>query len=427
MYIRASLCNGIPIVMERMEGIRSVSIGIWVKAGSRHEPENLRGISHFLEHMFFRGTAKRTSQEIAIEIDSLGGELNAFTTKEFTVFYARVLDDYACVAIDILTDMLTHSLFHESDIEKEKAIVTDEIKGIEDTPDEYIYDIYDETIWGSTGLGQNILGSVDVISTFSREHLLSYIEHAYCSDNIVISAAGNFDPQKIIDHFNASICLLQKKDRKYPINLKTEFKNQLRIHYKELSEVHICLGFKSLSMAHEKRYPLYLLNAIAGSGMSSRLFQEIREKRGLAYSIYSFLSSYHDTGIFGVYVGTRQERVVNVLELILKEVFQMRHSITDEELTRAKEQLKGNMLLAMESSIHCMNNIAKQEIYMDRYYPVAEVIEAIENVSLKDIVDVTDTIIKEDCFGLTILGPFRQGASQLLEMLQLSKLNHQNY
>ena len=412
MYIRASLCNGIPIVMERMEGIRSVSIGIWVKAGSRYESENLSGISHFLEHMFFRGTAKRTSQQIAIEIDSLGGELNAFTTKEFTVFYAKVLDEHSGIAIDILTDMLTNSLFDESDIEKEKAIITEEIKGAEDTPDEYIYDIFDETTWGRSGLGQNILGSVDVISTFSKEHLLFYVQHAYCPDNIIISAAGNFDPQKLIDCFNAYICSYQRNNNRCTVNQNTEFKNQLHVHYKELSEVHLCLGFEALSMAHEKRYPLYLLNSIAGSGMSSRLFQEIREKRGLAYSIYSFLNSYHDTGIFGVYVGTRQEQVVNVLELILKEIFQMRYTITDEELRRAKEHLKGSLMLAMESSIHRMSNIAKQEMYMDRYYCISEVIEAIEGVSLNEIKDVADKVIKEDCFGLTVLGPFRQEALQ---------------
>ena len=398
--------------MEQMEGIRSISIGIWMKAGSRYEPAYLQGISHFLEHMFFRGTKKRTSKEIAIEIDSLGGELNAFTTKEFTGFYAKVLDEHAGIAIDILTDMLANSIFNEGDIEKEKAIVLEEIKGAEDTPDEYIHDIFDETVWGNTGLGQNILGSNDIISTFSRDHLLSYIRKAYCVEDIVISAAGNFDPKKITAYFNNSINSIEKRDMSITC-LKTEFRNQFRVQYKELSEVHICLGFESLSMAHEKRYHLNLLNAILGSGMSSRLFQEIREKRGLAYSIYSFLNSYHDTGILGVYVGTRKEQVNNVVELILKEMFQIRYNVTDVELKRAKEQLKGNLVLAMESSIYRMSNIAKQEIYMDRYYTISEVIEAIKSVTLKDIEEVADTIIKENSFGLTILGPFEEEALQL--------------
>lgn len=412
MYIKTSLSNGIPIVMEQMEGMRSVSIGIWVKAGSRYEPENLQGISHFLEHMFFRGTKKRSSKEIAIEIDSLGGELNAYTTKEFTVFYAKVLDEHANIAIDILTDMLTNSLFNESDIEKEKAIVLEEIKGAEDTPDEYIHDIFDETVWGKSGLGQNILGIPDIISTFSKDHLLSYTRKTYCAGDIVISAAGNFNPQKIIDYFKTNITSIKKSDISKTY-LKSEFLNQFYVQYKDLSEVHISMGFESLYLAHKKRYHLYLLNAILGSGMSSRLFQEIREKRGLAYSIYSFLNFYIDTGIFGVYVGTRHEQVNNVLELILKEIFQIRYNITDEELRRAKEQLKGNLVLAMESSIHRMSNIAKQEIYMDRYYPVSEIIETVESVTLKEVEEVADTIIDENSFGLTILGPFKKETLQL--------------
>jgi predicted Zn-dependent peptidase len=390
--------------METIPGIRSFCIGIWITVGSRNESVQKNGISHFLEHMFFRGTRTRSSKDIAIEIDSLGGELNAFTTRECTTFYSKVLDQHIPAAIELLTDILTHSTLEQEDIIREKEIILEEIRSVYDTPDDYIHELLSKAIWGEKGLGQCVLGTPETVSSFSQEDLLNHIKHYYKADNIIVAIAGNFDPDKVESLLNKGIGKAET-DTQRTCFTPQPFQKGITILPRDLSEVHLCLGFKSLPLSHEKRYALYLLNSIVGSGMSSRLFQEIREKRGLAYSIYSYLSSYYDTGYLGVYVGTAKEKALTVIELILKELSLVKEGISAVELHKAQEQLKGNLILALESSTSRMSHIARQEIYFETYFSTTDIIKAIEAVTVGDVIDLANEILDGHHLAVSALGP----------------------
>lgn len=404
MFRKVHLDNSIPVVMEVLKNMRSFVIGIWVKVGSRYESHEKNGISHFLEHMFFKGTKKRSAKDIAIEVDSLGGELNAFTTRETTTFYIKLLDEYYEKGIELLSDIFLHSTFPEEDIEKEKKIVKEEIKMIEDMPDDYIHDLSNQTIWGNSGLGQPVLGRRETIKSFTRDDLIYHIKKYYGIKDIVISCAGNFDFDKVVHLLNKYFGDLRRGSE--PIKDDNPiFNNRIEVYKKELSEAHLCLCVKGLSQASKERYSLYLLNTILGAGISSRLFQEIREKRGLAYSIYSFVASYFDTGVFGVYAGVSRKKIKEVLELILKEMEDLKDTITDIELDRAKNQVKGNIVLGLESSSNRMNNIARQEIYYGRYYSPKDIIHEIEMVKVNDVKELANRLIQKNNLALTVYGP----------------------
>ncbi len=404
MFLKKYLPNEIPVIMEQLRNMRSVSIGIWVKVGSRNETSDKNGISHFLEHMFFKGTKKRTAKDIAFDIDSLGGDLNAFTSKETTTFYVKILDEYLEKGIELLSDIFLHSLFPEEEIEKEKRIIKEEIKMIEDMPSDYIHDLFNQTIWGHTGLGQSVLGRRDTIKYFTRNDLISHIKKYYGTKEVVISCAGNFEPDLLLDVLNKNLGNLRRgsEPEKGPL---PRFSNKVKVFTKELSEAHICLGVEGIPQNSKDRYCLYILNTILGSGVSSRLFQEIREKRGLAYAIYSFTASYFDTGIWGVYAGVSRKRVREVVELILEEMRSFQYTLDESELQRAKDNLKGNIILALESTSSRMNNIARQEIYYGRYYSPKEIMKEVDSVTLGQIKDLSERLIKRDCVSFTIYGP----------------------
>lgn len=404
MFKKGHLENGTPVVMEQIKNVRSVALGIWVKVGSRDEPPEKNGISHFLEHMFFKGTKKRSARDIAVDIDSLGGDLNAFTSRENTTFYVKVLDEYLDKGAELLTDVFLHSTFPEDDIEKEKGIIKEEIKMVEDTPDDHIHDLFNQTIWGHKGIGQPVLGRRETIKSFSRDDLISHIRKYYGTKDTVISCAGNFEPDRLLNILNHSLGGLRRgsepKKGEPPV-----FTGKIAVHSKELSEVHICLGVQGIPHASDARYVLFVLNTILGAGVSSRLFQEIREKRGLAYSIYSFISSYIDTGLWAVYAGTGRKRVTEVIELVLKEFWGLADTLTDVELQRAKDQLKGNLILGLESTNSRMQNIARQEIYYGRYYSPHEIMKEIDAVSLKQAKELSERLVRKDAIALTVLGP----------------------
>ena len=404
MFIKKHLLNGLPVVMESIKNMRSVVIGIWVKVGSRNEPPEKNGISHFLEHMFFKGTKKRSAKDIAFEIDSLGGELNAFTSRENTTFYVKVLDEYLEKGVELLSDVFLHSTFPEEDMEKERKIIKEEIKMIEDTPDDYIHDLSNQTIWGHSGLGQPVLGRRETIRSFTKDDLLSHIRKYYGTKDIVVSCAGNFEPEHLLSMLNKNLGNLRRgsePERGAP----PDFKSRVEVFSKQLSEAHICLGVKGLSQTSEERYGLFILNSILGAGVSSRLFQEIREKRGLAYSIYSFIALYFDAGVWGVYAGVSRKKVREVLELILKEMYSLKDTLDDIELNRAKSQMKGNIVLGLESTISRMNSIARQEIYHGRYYSPEEIMKEIDSVTLNSIKDLVERLVKKELFSLTVFGP----------------------
>jgi len=407
MYQKIILDNGIPVVIETVKDTRTVCLGIWVKVGARHEDYNKNGISHFLEHMVFKGTKKRTARDISTEIDSMGGELNAFTSQESTTFYVKVLDEYFMKALELLTDIFLYAAFPNDDIEKEKRIIREELKMVEDTPDDYIHEIFNKNIWGETGLGQSILGRRETIKTFTKEDLLTHVEKYYSTKNMIIACAGNLNEEYLIEKLNQTLGGLQR-DSEPEIKSVPEFTGKLNIIPKKLLETHICLGVKGIPQGSEKRYSMHLLNAILGGGISSRLFQEIREKRGLAYSIYSFNISYSDTGLWGVYTGTDKAHTKEVINLITEEMRGLPETITTQEAQRAKEQLKGNLILGLESTISKMTNIAKQEIYYGRYFSPEETIKAIEAVTLDNIRSLSKELISNSLFAITIYGPVKE-------------------
>ncbi len=404
MFKKEHLSNGIPVVMEQLKNMRSVCLGIWVKVGSRHEEPHKNGISHFLEHMFFKGTIKRTAKDIAVEIDSLGGELNAFTSKESTTFYVKVLDEYLEKGIDLLSDIFLHSTFPEEDIEKEKRIIKEEIKLVEDTPDDYVHDLFNQTIWGHNGLGQPVLGRRETVKSFTREDIISHIRKYYGTKDVIVSCAGNFEYESLISVLNKSLGSLRRGSEPEKGALPY-FENRVEVFHKELSEAHLCIGVEGIPQTSEDRYSLFVLNTIFGAGVSSRLFQEIREKRGLAYSIYSFVSSYYDTGIWGVYAGVSRKRVGEVAGLIVKELHDLKSTLTEVELQRAKNHLKGNIVLGLESTSSRMTNIARQEIYHGRYYSPKEIMKEVDSITLGYIQTLAEKLIKQGRFSLTVYGP----------------------
>ncbi|TAL25704.1 MAG: insulinase family protein, partial [Nitrospirae bacterium] len=378
--------------------------GIWIKVGSRNEPAEKNGISHFLEHMFFKGTQKRSAKDIAIDTDSIGGDLNAFTSRENTTFYIKILDEYFEKGNELLSDIFLHSAFPENDVEKEKGIIKEEIKMVEDTPDDYIHDLFNLSIWGDEGIGQSVLGKRSTIKSFKQEDLLSHIKKYYGTKDTVIACAGNFEVDNLIGILNKSLGSLRRGSE--PEKGKTPvFNNKVTVHNKELSEAHLCIGVEGLPQASSQRYELFLLNTILGAGVSSRLFQEIREKRGLAYSIYSYISAYLDAGLWAVYAGTGRKRVAQVIELIIKEMRELADNMTEVELERAKAQLKGNLILGLESSSSRMQNIARQEIYYGRYFSPSELIKDIDAVDLKRVQELSKRLMSKNAFALTVFGP----------------------
>jgi predicted Zn-dependent peptidase len=407
MFKKVLLENGVPVVTESLKNMRSVVLGIWVKVGSRNETTEKNGISHCLEHMFFKGTKKRSARDIAFEIDSLGGDLNAFTSRENTTFYIKVLDEYLEKGIELLSDIFLHPIFPEDELEKEKKIIKEEIKMVEDTPDEYVHDLFNQTMWGNTGLGQTVLGRRETVKSFTKNDLLTHIRRYYGTRDIVVSCAGNFDLDRLIHNLKKNLGNLRRgsePERTPP----PQYEGRVSVFKKDIAEAHICLGVKGLSQVSKDRYSLFVLNTILGAGISSRLFQEIREKRGLAYSVYSFIASYLDTGIWGVSAGVSRKKVREVLELIIKEMVGLKDTMDEAELKRAKEQMKGNIILGLESTSSRMNNIARQEIYHGRYYSPKEIIHEIESITLGQIKDLVDKLVQKDTISLTVYGPVNE-------------------
>jgi predicted Zn-dependent peptidase len=404
MFKKSQLENGITVVMEQMSNVRSVAIGIWVRVGSRNEPLDKSGLSHFLEHMFFKGTKKRTPRDIAVDIDSLGGEFNAFTSKENTTFYIKVLDEYLAKGVELLTDVFLHPTFPEEEIEREKEVIREEIKMVEDTPDDYVHDLFSSAIWGKEGLGQAVLGRKDTVRAFCRDDLTSHIRKYYGTTDTIISCAGNLHAEDLLDMLNQSLGGLRRGSEP-KMGRPPVFNASTSVHKKELSEIQVCLGLQGVPQASRQRYRLLMLNTILGGGISSRLFQEIREKRGLAYSVYSFMSSYRDTGLWAVQAGTGRKKVQEVIERILTILRELPETLTEAELQRAKDQLKGNLVLGLESTGSRMQNIANQEIYYGRYYSPKEVMREIDAVSLKGARELAEKLIRDKRIALTVLGP----------------------
>lgn len=404
MFRKTKLENGITVVMEQIKYVRSVSLGIWVKVGSRHEDPEKNGISHFIEHMFFKGTKKRTAKDIAIDIDSIGGDINAFTSKEGTTFYIKVLDEFLEKGVELLSDILLHSTFDSEEIEKEKGVIKEEIKMVEDTPDDYVHDLFSESIWGGENLGQPILGRRETIKKFTREDLLDFVKKYYGVHDIVVSCAGNFDHDILTSLLEKHLGSL-RRGSEAKIGVHPEFAKKTTVFPRDHAEVHVCLGIEGIAQGSHDRYPLSVLNTLLGASISSVLFQEIREKRGLVYTIQSFLGSYLDTGMWAIYAGTGKKKVQEVIDLTVKELRALPSAVNSDDLERAKKQLKGNLILGLESTSSRMQNIARQELYYGRYFSPDEILKEVSAITIESVREVAHRLIDGKGIAMTVLGP----------------------
>jgi len=402
----AELANGVTVLTEKIPHVHSASIGVWVDVGSRDENDNQAGVTHFIEHLMFKGTQRRSAKDIAEELDAVGGQLNAFTTKEYTCYYARVLDEHLPLAVDLLGDMLFHSRFDEVDIDRERNVILEEIKMYEDAPDELVHDIFAGTIWRSHPLGRPVIGGEQSVRNLSRADLRSFYKQFYIPGNIVVAAAGNFDHERLLDMLNEHFGQLTggKKERHFVVPQPNK---QVFCRTKETEQVHLCLGTPGLPIDHEKIYVFQLINTILGGGLSSRLFQEIREQRGLVYSVFSYHSSYHDSGLFCVYAGLSKENVREALELIVKEIKDLqKQGVGPAELQRVKDQLKGNLLLSLESVSTRMSRLGKSQLYLGKITPPEEIVRRIMAVTNDDIMELTRNLLKPEDFSLASVGPW---------------------
>ena len=398
------LSNGMRVVLEKMESVRSICFGVWVKNGSRHENEDLGGVSHFIEHMLFKGTNKRTAKDIADEMDSIGGQMNAFTSKEYTCYYTRTLDTHIDLAVDVLADMFFHSVFDEAEIEKEKNVIVEEINMYEDTPEELGSDLLQLGVWDNYPLGNPVLGTKKSVTSFTQKTFTDYYKNRYSPKNIVIAVAGNFDQKDILDKIDRYFGEF-KADSSDETVLGTNYKKTIVTKAKEIEQLHLNVAFPGLKMGHDDIYSMAALNAIFGGGMSSRLFQKIREEHGLAYSVYSYHSAHEDVGLFSIYAGIAKENAQEVLRYIADEVRLLKtDKITDIQLARTKEQLKSSYLLSLESSSSRMNSIGRSMTMLNRVLTADEVIEKIDKVTLDKVYDVYDVCMKLEDMSLSVVG-----------------------
>jgi predicted Zn-dependent peptidase len=399
------LANGIRILSKKMAHVRSVSMGVWVNAGARDESAAENGLSHFIEHMIFKGTPKRSAFQIAKEFDAIGGHSNAFTAMETTCYHGKVMDTHLETMVDILTDIFLNSLFEEREIERERPVILQEIGMVEDSPDEYVHVLTGKNFWGDHSLGQSILGKPDNILRFDTRTITSFFHRLYQPERIMISVAGNVDHSRFVDLIGPSFEAIQSGDG-FPLRWTPVGRSLVDITYRELEQVHICLGARGLSIADPRRYAFSLLNTILGGNMSSRLFQEIREQRGLAYSVYSFISSHADTGMFGICTAVDPSRAYESIALILAELRKLAtEPVGLDELEGAKEYLKGSLLLASESTDNQMVRTAQNEINFGQDVLLEEVLDAISKVTADDILTLTRDLSRENLFALTMLGP----------------------
>lgn len=392
--------------MEKIPSMRSVALGVWVGTGSKFENHFNNGISHFLEHMFFKGTETRTAKEIAEAFDSIGGNVNAFTSKEYTCYYARVLDQHANIALDILADMFFHSRFDPEELEKEKNVVIEEISMYEDTPDDLVHDLIARAAFTDHPLGYSILGTEEVLRSLTRDDLLTYIDNYYTPDQTVITVAGNFD-DSLVEEIRRHFARFQRSGKRSEVS-EPAFAAHAVAQHKATEQAHLCLSLPGFSVGHPDIYSLILLNNILGGSMSSRLFQEIREERGLAYSVYSYHSSYKDTGTFTVYTGTSPEHVGEVFDIVSNILYDVsERGITERELVKGKEQLKGSLMLSLESTNSRMNRLGKNELLLGRHLSLDEIIAKIDAVTNETILQVARQLFRNP-FAMAMVSPLEQ-------------------
>ena len=403
---RKVLPNGLVVITETMQHVRSVSVGIWVRNGSRREVPAENGLAHFLEHMVFKGTERRSAEHIAREMDSVGGMLDAFTSKEQICFNAKVLDEHLPIAFDVLADLVLRPKLDSADVKKERQVVLEEIKMDLDNPEYLLHDLFTRGFWPDHSLGRPILGTPETVRKFDCTALRSRFKKWFAPDRIVITAAGNITHQQVLSlvekEFGNLKALQGGEDDPVPTTAAPIHLERKR----DLEQVHLCIGVPSLPIAHERRFGVAVLNNLLGGGMSSRLFQNIREKQGLAYAVFSELTPYSDTGMLSVYAGTAKETIGQVLDLTIAEFRAMKESpVSEEELLRAKNHLKGSLMLSLESTNSRMSNLARQELYFHRFSSLDEILASIEAVTREEVQMLAQEFFQPERIAVTVLGP----------------------
>jgi predicted Zn-dependent peptidase len=401
---RETLANGLRLVTEQMPHVRSVSVGVWLTRGSRHEPQAHAGIAHFVEHMLFKGTTSRSAEDIAQQVDSIGGQLDAFTSKEYAGYYIKVLDEHLPLAIDLLSDLVTRPTFAPEEIEREKKVILEEIKMVEDTPDDLVHELFAERFWSGHALGRPILGTPDSVSALDAVALRRYFADAYVAQNFALVAVGNLEHERLRALVEDAFSLVMREGSAIT-DVPPLMSPSIEVRQKELEQSHVCFGTPGLRQNHPDRYAAYALNTVMGGSMSSRLFQNVREKRGLAYAVFSGLSAYQDVGAFSIYAGCANEAVRELIDVVVAEIRQLkRDRLAADELRRAKDHLKGSLMLNLESTSSRMSHLARQEIYRDRADSLDDMLAAIEKVTVDDVARLADEFFQNGALGVTVLG-----------------------
>jgi predicted Zn-dependent peptidase len=402
--VRDVLPNGLRLLTERMPHVRSVSIGVWLARGSRHEPQEQSGIAHFVEHMLFKGTATRSAEDIAQTIDSIGGQMDAFTAKEYASYYIKVLDEHLPRALEVLADIVMRPAFAAEDIEREKKVVLEEIKMVEDTPDDLVHELFTEAFWEGHPLGRPILGTKDTVESLTQDGLRRYFSSVYTAPHLIVAAVGNVDHaavrELVMKAFDGLPATSEPLDDAPPSVVP-----RVIVRTKELEQSHVVLGTNAYQQDHSDRYTSYVLNTILGGSMSSRLFQNVREKRGLAYAVFSGMSAYRDAGSMTIYAGCANDAVSELIDVVIVELRRMKDErLPDAELQRAKDHLKGSLMLNLESTSSRMSHLARQEIYFDRHFGLDETLEGVERVTQDDILRVARDLFANEGLAATVLG-----------------------
>ena len=400
------LDSGLRVVTEKVDTVKSVTAGIWVKTGSRNESEQQAGITHFLEHMLFKGTENRSSLDISMSMESVGGYLNAFTSSEYTCYYARCLDSEMNQALDVLTDMVLHPIFPDEEIKKEKKVVIEEMKMYRDSPSDYLFEEFSSQMFKGHPLGRPILGYESTVSDFSRNDLFEYMKERYVPEHLIVAVAGNVDHEKVVAQVEKLFGEIEHRNASEQEVSLSAYQSGQNEYYKAIEQTHFVTGRRGLPANHEDRFTMLLVNTILGGGMSSRLHQNVREKYGYCYSISTFNQAYRDTGLFGVYVGTDEEYISHVRDLIKKEFKKITdEAIPEKELEDSKSQLKGKLLLSQENMSSRMSRLAKSELYYDRFVTLDELVQEIDEVTSDQIQNFAATFFDESNFSEAILMP----------------------
>jgi predicted Zn-dependent peptidase len=410
MVVAETLPSRLRLVTESMPHVRSVSVGVWLARGSRHESDEESGVAHFVEHMLFKGTNSRSAQQIAQTIDSIGGQLDAFTAKEYAGYYIKVLDEHLDVAIDLLSDMLMRPALTPADVTKEQGVILEEIKMVEDAPDDLVHEVFAQQFWSKHPLGRPILGTPETVGSFTSAGLRKYFGRTYAAPNLLIAAAGHLEHARLremVERAFSDLPRLSEPEETAPPAVTPGIAQRI----KDIEQSHLCVGTPAYHQSHDDRHALYVLNTILGGSMSSRLFQHIREERGLAYAVFSNLTTYSDAGMITVYAGCASDKVGEVVDLALAELRELRDvPVPAEELTRAKDHLKGSLMLNLESTSSRMAHLARQHIYFGRHFTLDEILAGIDRVTAGDVQRVAVDLFKDTGLAATVVGPATAGA-----------------